>query len=312
MSILAASFSSRLRSGDVVEVLPCRQILETLDENGQLDNMPFMPEMIKYCGQRFIVSKRVNYVCVEGNGIGGLNKTVTLQNVRCDGVHHGDCQKTCSIFWKEAWLKKCANDTKPVNGDANDPKEAILEKRLKTRDGSTGEFICQSTRLNPATSHIGSFSKMKYLMKVILSGNKGFIKSILDLSCFIRFKVSHRLSNTSCRFLKGTSLKTPTISLDLQAGDWVEIKSPEEIAATIDQNGKNRGLAFTPEMHHFCGKRFKVKQRLEKMISEVSGHIVELTDTVLLEDVTCQGVCKSFGCSRQAYHYWREIWLKKI
>lgn len=309
MSLFTASYSSRLKAGDLVEVLPYRQILETLDENGQLDNMPFMPEMIKYCGQRFRVYKRVNYVCVDGNGMGALNKTVTLKNIRCDGAFHSGCQKACSIFWKEGWLKKCSADTKHVDKDSNDVDDMHI---LKTNDSNTGKFICQSTRLSLASVHIRTLSKLRYLMKELFSGNRAFVKSIIVLSCFIIFKLSHKSIIPAYRLLKGKSQKTPTVSLNLQAGDRVVVKSPEEIGETLDNEGKNRGLVFTAEMHSFCGKRFKVKNRLDKMILEENGQMVELSNTVLLEDVTCQAICKGFGCSRHAYHYWREIWLKKI
>jgi hypothetical protein len=35
-----------LKVGDVVEVRSAAEILATLDENGALDSMPFMPEML--------------------------------------------------------------------------------------------------------------------------------------------------------------------------------------------------------------------------------------------------------------------------
>jgi len=309
MSLFAASYSLRLTAGDLVEVFPYRQILKTLDENGQLDNMPFMPEMIQYCGQRFRVHKRVNYVCVDGNGMGALNKTVTLENIRCDGAFHSGCQKACFLFWKEDWLKKCSADTK--HGD-QEPNEINDEFILKTNDSNTGQFICQSIMISSASVHLRTFSKFRYLIKELLSGNRTFGKSLKDLSCFIIFKFSNKSIIPAYRLLNGTSPKTPTVSLNLQAGDWVEVKSPEEIVETLDHEGKNRGLVFTAEMHSFCGKRFRVKNRLDKMISEENGQMVELTNTVLLEDVTCQAICKGFGCSRHAYHYWREIWLRKV
>ena len=39
-----------LRPGDVVEVRPAAEILATLDADGALDGMPFMPEMARVCG----------------------------------------------------------------------------------------------------------------------------------------------------------------------------------------------------------------------------------------------------------------------
>ena len=50
--------SSRLRAGQWVEVRAKAEILGTLDERGRLDGLPFMPQMLGYCGQRFKVYKR--------------------------------------------------------------------------------------------------------------------------------------------------------------------------------------------------------------------------------------------------------------
>jgi hypothetical protein len=63
-------------------------------------------------------------------------------------------------------------------------------------------------------------------------------------------------------------------------------------------------------MSHFCGRRLRVLQRLERMIMEDTGVMRELTDTVLLENGNCDGFC-SRGCPRSNPLYWREIWLRR-
>ena len=55
--------AKKLRVGDWVEVRSKDEILRTLDENGQLDGMPFMPEMFSFCGKRFQVYKRAHKTC---------------------------------------------------------------------------------------------------------------------------------------------------------------------------------------------------------------------------------------------------------
>jgi hypothetical protein len=99
--------------------------------------------------------------------------------------------------------------------------------------------------------------------------------------------------------------------LNLQPGDWVEVKSLKEIFATLDGDGKLGGLRFTPEMAKFCGKRFRVYKRLEKIIVEATGELRKIrTPTVLLEDVFCDG--KAHGsCDRSCFCFWREAWLKR-
>ena len=101
-----------LCAGDWVEVRSKEEILETLDKNGRLDGLPFMPQMFKYCGQRFQVYKRTHKTC---DTVGHLSVSRCLPDGvhlehRCDGKAYGGCQAGCLIFWKEAWLKPIAGD----------------------------------------------------------------------------------------------------------------------------------------------------------------------------------------------------------
>ena len=54
--------SGKLRKGDVVEVRSAAEMLVTLDEQGDRSGLPFMPEMIPLCGQRFTVAARAERV----------------------------------------------------------------------------------------------------------------------------------------------------------------------------------------------------------------------------------------------------------
>jgi hypothetical protein len=42
-------------------------------------------------------------------------------------------------------------------------------------------------------------------------------------------------------------------ALDLKAGEWVEVRSREEILATLDERSRLENLPFMPEMLHYCG-----------------------------------------------------------
>ena len=57
------SDNKRLRPGDVVRVRSAREILATLDDDGTVDGIPFMPEMLPYIDRRYSVSKRVEKIC---------------------------------------------------------------------------------------------------------------------------------------------------------------------------------------------------------------------------------------------------------
>jgi hypothetical protein len=97
--------------------------------------------------------------------------------------------------------------------------------------------------------------------------------------------------------------------LNLKPGELVEVRSLPEIRGTLDGEGKLRGLAFLPNMESFCGTRFRVFKRMETLYQEESGQVRCLKNTVLLNDVQCDGLL--MRCDRSCYLYWREAWLKR-
>ena len=52
-----------LKAGEWVEVRSQAEILTTLDKHGRLDELPFMPQMLRYCGQKLQVRSRVHKLC---------------------------------------------------------------------------------------------------------------------------------------------------------------------------------------------------------------------------------------------------------
>ncbi len=99
-------------------------------------------------------------------------------------------------------------------------------------------------------------------------------------------------------------------TLGLQSGEWVEVKSAEEIRATLDARGKNRGLLFTEDMTPHIGKRLRVHKRVESIFLEESRQRRTIRNTVLLESSFCQG--KNFNCDRSCFLFWKEIWLRRV
>jgi hypothetical protein len=100
--------------------------------------------------------------------------------------------------------------------------------------------------------------------------------------------------------------------LDLRSGDWVEVRSVKEIFGTLDERAKLRGLTFTPEMVKFCGKRFRVYKKLNKIVLEATGELRRIkSPTVVLEGVSCDGSSHG-GCDRSCFCFWREDWLKRV
>ena len=97
-------------AGEWVEVRTKEEILKTLDNKGQLNGLPFMPQMFQFCGRRFRVYKRAHKTCDTVNDYKGrkMDSAVHLEGIRCDGKAYGGCDAACLIYWKEAWLKRVA------------------------------------------------------------------------------------------------------------------------------------------------------------------------------------------------------------
>src|SRR4051794_36839543 len=106
----------QFKVGDVVEVRSQDEILATLDERGELDALPVMPEMLAFCGQQFTVDKVANKACdtITRGGLRKMQDAVHLTAVRCDGSAHGGCQNGCLIYWKTAWLKPAGEAVAPA------------------------------------------------------------------------------------------------------------------------------------------------------------------------------------------------------
>ncbi len=101
-------------------------------------------------------------------------------------------------------------------------------------------------------------------------------------------------------------------SLNLQPGDWVQVRSIEEIKDTLDKNKKYKGLLFMPEMEKFCGMNFKTLKKIESIKLESTGEMRRLrSPTVFLDGAYCNGE-RHEGCDRACFHFWREAWLKRL
>ncbi len=292
-----------LNSGEVVEVRGEKEILATLDENGALEGLLFTAEMRKYCGRRFRVLRRVTKIVVEGVGARRIRKTAILTGVTCDGEANEGCRSTCHLLWKEAWLKRLNNNGQ--NGTVNSIPSAT-ENKLDFEVKS----VCQSVNLLRATSPIRKWDFRQYIWD-IASGtyeSTELIHSILDP---LSLRTQRLLVGERPPLLGGRLKRTPSATLNLQPGELVEAKSKQEILATLDFMGRNRGLHFTPEMVKYCGKRFRVLKQLDKMVNEKTGELRKISNTVLLEGSTCDGKAHG-GCQRLCYCLWREIWLRRV
>jgi len=326
MEIPNESAALELRAGELVQVKTAEEILVTLGEQGALDKLPFMPEMLQFCGKRFKVFKRAHKTCdtINYTGARHMADAVHLDGVRCDGNSHGGCQAGCLIFWKEAWLKRVSSNemndgsTDPIpmvaNSDKQPSKRALpictedsllkATRVMGKADEHDGQvYSCQATDLLVATNPLPWWDFRQY-WEDVRSGNvkvwdviEAFIfrvfSKILKLGAYrLQLYLYNRIQSfrgaTPYPFKFGNQTKTPSSSLNLQSGELVLVKSQDEILETVNSRNRNRGLSFDPEMVSFCGKEFRVLRRVEQIIDEKTGKMIHInSDCVMLDGVTC-------------------------
>lgn len=331
---------------DWVEVKSKEEILKTLDENGQLDGMPFMPEMFAFCGRRLQVHKRAHKTCdtVFPTRSRRIGNAVHLET-RCDGSAHGQCQAGCLIFWKEAWLKRVDDASgQPTSGAGEGSsagkgctEEDVFRATRSAGPGSEADpvFVCQATRLPYASEDLSPYDFRQYIQDYT-SGNVGlgrWVRGMIYITYQNLIKLGIGLGVPLRWFyerfqrLRGglpyprwpgripLGQPTPTGRLDLREGEWVRVKSYQDILATLTADNKNRGLLFDGEMMPYCGRTFRVHKRVTRIINEQTGKMMTMKNPcIILENVVCQARysdCRMF-CPREIYPYWREVWLERV
>jgi hypothetical protein len=308
------------RRGDLVEVRSPVEILATLDASGVLDGLPFMPEMAAMCGRRFTVERRAERVCdtVHYSGTRRLADAVFLEQERCNGKAHGGCQAECRILWKEAWLRP-ADAARPAAGPFPTEEAAALLARATagTRTQRDGEqrWRCQATELPGCTEHVKLWDPRGYLRE-LTTGNVGVAHFARVMSRAVVQEPMRKMGLIDEIHVRGTAQKGDSFpALDLKPGERVRVKSREEIAKTLNAEGRNKGLWFDMEMLPYCGQEFRVRQRVRTFINDQDGKMVELkNEAITLEGVVCSGnhSLRRWFCSREIYPYWRECWLERV
>jgi hypothetical protein len=319
-----------LRPGDSVRVRSASEIFSTLDAGGALDGLPFMPEMLKYCGRQLKVTRRADTTCAGAGVVRRMRDTVHLESIRCDGSAHDGCQAACLLFWKEAWLQRVegSNGLVAPAGLGEVENEYVAETlgpgTRAARDGHGGATLyrCQATEIPKATEPLHLFQLGQYV-RGLRSWKLGKFLGRIPATLFNAWqgfserRVPPRFRIARAKrypFVFGTAEKgnTPSANIGLRPGDYVRIKSKEEIAATLDETQRNRGLFFDGEMATYCGRTARVQARVNRLIEESTGEMIEIkSDCWILEGVVCSANYYRF-CTRAIYSYWREVWLEKI
>lgn len=341
---MSSAFTLGLRAGELVQVRTKEEILATLDANGRLDELPFMPEMLRYCGKQMRVGKRAHKTCDPAIGIGGrrMSRTVHLENVRCNGSAHDGCEAGCLIFWKEAWLKRLDADLAVPDAGARAGRVHCTEETLRTGvkiPAAPGEteptYMCQNTQIKFATQPLPWWDVRQYI-EDYTSGNVSLSQLVAGLLYSIWRTIAEagvgvgslmRWSyDTFQRAIGGTpypvrpfgvpkGTPVPRAQLGLQPGEFVRVKPYREILKTLDSTYRNRGLYFDAEMVPFTEREYQVDRLQKQIIDEKSCKMIRFkTDAIILKDVVCEAryaICRRF-CPRAIYPYWREIWLERV
>jgi hypothetical protein len=317
-----------LRCGDWVQVRSKDEIVATLDSHGQLDALPFMPEMLQFCGRRYQVSKRAEKACdtIYKTGARRMIDAVHLDDLRCDGSAHGGCQAGCLLFWKEEWLIKVTNDRcsrvpQTVGSQPASLSSALLDRGTRAEVETEGSpervYRCQATQMFAATLPMRWWDLRQYwrdlkcgnvtvghMLRAAAIAHVTMVRKLLRRGVLPKLRIGGPLRG-----------KTPAESLHLHPGELVQVKTREEIVATLNQHAKNRGLRFDVEMIRYCGTRRRVLRRVEQIIDERTGRMMKLpNDCLILEGATCVGdrSPNRLFCPRAIFPYWREIWLRRV
>ena len=329
-----------LKVDDWVVVRPPEEILVTLDANARFEELPFMPQMLQHCGKKFRVRKRAHKLCDTVFGTGGrqLTDAVFLNDTHCNGEAYGGCEMRCSIVWKEAWLRRADANESESPFSTLDRLETLVwagTRRISPSQTSSDPlYVCQATQLPAATKPLPWWKPGQYV-EDYRSGNVALSDIVARLAFLLYAELvaagvglgsAFRWIYNKIQSVRGgdpypvrpgqlpVGGPTPSVNLSLKEGELVRVKSTDEILATVDELLVNRGMGFHPEMMPYCGKTFRVTQRVRKLINEKTGQLVELKNSCLvLEGADCHGrYTPPLNCPRACPPYWREIWLERV
>jgi hypothetical protein len=306
--------------GDFVEIRRLDEILQTLDDNGTLDGVPFMPEMATFCGTRARVLRRVDKLndWIHGTGLKRMHSLVLLAGLRCDGSAHGKCQSNCHLRWREEWLRPmdCAGsaDTFAKLAPPEQSRLAALSTFASRQNdaGTEIRYVCQATELTAGGTPMRMIDPRHYA-RDLLTGNV----RLKPLCTSIVLAFFNRVQRKFGGFLfphysGGITPAPPHEALGLRPGELVRVKPKNLIEPTLNSQRRNRGLYFDGDMIRHCGGEYRVKARLERVIVEKTGELRQLTNPcIILDGVSATGEYQGLNPENE-YIFWREVWLERV
>jgi len=134
-----------LQPGEMVEVKTKEEILETLDERDRTRGLRFDREMLRYCGRRGRVLRRVDHIINEKTGkmLAINSDCIIIDGFVCTGDLHRFCPRSIFPYWRESWLNR-----------VDEPAPSVPSSTPTSRAATGGETV--STRQDGRESAGGS------------------------------------------------------------------------------------------------------------------------------------------------------------
>lgn len=293
--------------GEEVEVRPWAEIRATLDADGCLDGLPFMPEMRALCGRRLRVFKSMHrlFDYRKSRLMRHMDDAVLLVGAVCDGVAHGGCEAGCHMIWKSAWLRRPGGPTAAVAPPAAGPGEPW--------PGTAGpHYRCQLTQLQAASRPVGEWSPVNFV-RPLVSGNVAPAAFAVGWLTALFNALQQRRGGVGFPVLEKPAPGAVAPELvPLAPGAAVVVRPPAELRAAMNDQLAHRGLYFEEDMLKYCGQRLVVQAEIRRVIDIVTGEMRTMkTPAYLLRDVHFSGERQMFNAQYEPL-FWRSAWLRPV
>jgi hypothetical protein len=161
-------------------------------------------------------------------------------------------------------------------------------------------MICQLTTIGGVCGKNGMLNEVFQIRVRILRKGKRGVKHL--------FRKVRRLA------LRGRTPGPSPEQPDIKSGQWIEVRTIEEIAATLDDGEKLGGCLFIDEMGEYCGRRYRVLKEVESFYDETKNRMCRAKNMFLLEGVRCSGRQRLYtvDCDRSCFFFWHRDWLQGI
>ena len=133
------------------------------------------------------------------------------------------------IFWREDGSEKWKTPTVQSQVDLRGMDR--LRARLKV---STGPkiYYCQASELSKATHPLSRWERLGRYLSGLRAGNFNALQMAQSFGTWLFWRIRRMFLGV---YARGSSESTPAEGLNLQPGEWVEVKSMQSIIETLNE-----------------------------------------------------------------------------